>query len=347
MKPALPTELKLKRARVQLLLKHPFFASLCLRLTLVPGPFPTMATNGKFIRYNPSFVDSVTPEELEGVLAHEVLHCALGHHCRRGNRKPRLWNIAADYAINPIILQNGLALPKDALIKDEYKGLCAEEIYSRLEREAANGGGSQSQCPNAGGSSGVPNNNGSSNGSNSDSNTHNDENDLTQPRQGGFGEVLDATDDEGNVACEGERTRQAHAWTIAAEQAMQAAKFQGHGALGVERPIKESRESQQNWRTILRNFVAGNVFADYKWFPPNRRYVSSGLYLPSIHREGVGRIVIGVDTSGSIGHEELRQFAGEISAISDQVQPELIHVVYCDDAVSSTQEFAPSDLVVL
>jgi predicted metal-dependent peptidase len=342
MKPTLPTELKLTRARVQLLLKHPFFASLCLRLKLVPGPFPTMATNGKVISYNPSFVDSLTPEELEGVLAHEVLHCALGHHCRRGKRKPRLWNIAADYAINPIILQNGLALPEGVLVKDEYNGLCAEEIYSRLEREAANGGGSQSQSPNAGGSSGAPNNNDAT-----AQDTTEGEDDLTQPRQGGFGEVLDATDDEGNPACEGERTRQAHTWTIAAGQAMQAAKFQGHEAAGVERPIKESRQSQQNWRTTLRNFVSGVAFADYTWFPPNRRYVHSGLYLPSIYRDGVGRIVIGVDTSGSIGEKELQQFAGEISAISDQVQPELIHVVYCDAAVNSTQEFGPSEPIVL
>ena len=74
-------------------------------------------------------VDSLTPEELEGVLAHEVLHCALAHHCRRGTREPRLWNEATDFAINPIVLKNGLALPADALIKDEYEGLSAEEIY--------------------------------------------------------------------------------------------------------------------------------------------------------------------------------------------------------------------------
>jgi predicted metal-dependent peptidase len=75
--------------------------------------------------------------------------------------------------------------------------------------------------------------------------------------------------------------------------------------------------------------------------------VSSGLYLPSVYREGVGTIVIGVDTSGSIGEEELRQFAGEISAIADQAQPDMIHVVYCDAAVSSTQEFGPSEPIIL
>ena len=53
--------------------------------------------------------------------------------------------------------------------------------------------------------------------------------------------------------------------------------------------------------------------------------------------------MIGVDTSGSIGTKELEQFAGEISAICEEVQPETIHVVYCDAAVQDVQEFGPSD----
>ena len=85
--------------------------------------------------------------------------------------------------------------------------------------------------------------------------------------------------------------------------------------------------------------------ADYRWTPPNRRYIASGLYLPSVERQGVGEIVIAVDTSGSIGKRELEQSAGEISAISEEAQPEAIHVVYCDAAVQSTQEFTASEPV--
>ena len=74
---------------------------------------------------------------------------------------------------------------------------------------------------------------------------------------------------------------------------------------------------------------------------------SKALYLPSVERQGVGEIVIAVDTSGSIGRHELEQFAGEISAISEEAQPEAIHVVYCDAAVQSTQQFGPSEPVRL
>src|SRR5262249_54575558 len=119
MKSTNSTELKLLRARVQLLFKQPFFATLCLRLKLIHASVPTMATNGKVIYYNSAFVESITQEELEGVLAHEVSHCALAHHCRRGQRKKRLWNIAADYAINPLVLKNGFVLPAGGLSKPE------------------------------------------------------------------------------------------------------------------------------------------------------------------------------------------------------------------------------------
>jgi predicted metal-dependent peptidase len=366
-----PVELKLLRARVQLLFKQPFFATLCLRLKLIPGSFvPTMATNGKVICYNTDFVESLTPEEVEGVLAHEVSHCALGHHCRRGNRKKRLWNVACDYAINPILLKNGLVLPAGALVNADYENLSAEQIYDRLSQEQSDrAGAGKSQSPGAGTGSGAgngaapdvaPQTGPASSGniqqpsSSCNDGTHDanqpppeEDDDLNTPREGGFGEVLDATDDDGNPAGEGQANRQASDWAVAAQQALQAAKGQGHGTSDFERRLRESRESTQDWRGILRAFVAATALSDYRWSPPNRRFVAAGIYLPSLHREGTGPLVIGVDTSGSISERELDQFAGEISAISDQAQPERIHVVYCDEAVTGVQEFGPSEPIEL
>ena len=57
-----------------------------------------MATDGRRIVYNPAFVEKLSPAELEGVLAHEIMHCALAHHCRRGERDTQLWNQATDYS---------------------------------------------------------------------------------------------------------------------------------------------------------------------------------------------------------------------------------------------------------
>lgn len=359
-------ERKLIRSRTQLLLNQPFFGSLCLRLKLSPGPVPTMATDGRHILYNPTFVDSLKPAELEGTLAHEVMHVALAHHCRRGDRQRKTWNEAADYAINPILIGNGFALPKGVLVDSSFNNLSAEEIYARLMQRASGGGSSSSQSPptskmssGSGQQPGTPSpstpDSHASDPANSPSSQQpsqgaaatSEESLLCEERPGGFGEVLDATDEDGHPASPAEKSRQEHEWTIAADQAMRSAKMCGREPAHLARPLQENRQSKQDWRAILRNFVAATMPSDYRWTPPNRRYISRGLYLPSVERTGLGRIVIAVDTSGSIGKSELEQFAGEISAIADEAKPQAIHVVYCDAAVQSAQEFGPSEPVQL
>jgi predicted metal-dependent peptidase len=356
------TAQKLTRARVQLLLMQPFFGTLSLRLKLIPGTLPTMATDGSRIVYNPAFVDGLKPAELEGTLAHEVLHCALGHECRRGERDQELWNVAADFAINPILIGNGFVLPPGALVDPAFNNLSAEEIYARLlqRRSEENGATKPQQQTNAGGgtATGPQGTNGTMpstpNPDPSDQPVSDQRGrmtgDATGPtsmRPGGFGEVWDATDEHGQPASPAEKRRQEHEWGIAAEQALRSAKAWGHEPVGIERPLTESLQSQQDWRAILRDFVAATTPADYRWTPPNRRYIASGLYLPSVERRGLGEIVIAVDTSGSIGKLELEQFAGEISAIYEDAQPQAIHVVYCDAAVQCTQQFGPSEPVRL
>ena len=49
------------RARAQLLLKQPFFGTLCLRLTPIETEdIPTAGTDGKRLLYNPKFFLSLT-----------------------------------------------------------------------------------------------------------------------------------------------------------------------------------------------------------------------------------------------------------------------------------------------
>jgi predicted metal-dependent peptidase len=332
---------KLVRARTQLLLNQPFFGTLCLRLKLIPDAgLPTMATDGRKILYNPEFVDGLTAGELEGVLAHEVLHCALAHPCRRGTRKQGVWNEACDYAVNPILIDNGITLPTDALMNPTFAGLGAEDIYARLDRER------ESQQSSPDGQPTQASDHGSSGeGASADAG----DSAAGQPakRPGGFGEVLDPTDDSGAPASQAETSRQEHEWKIAAEQAFVSAKACGRTPGGVERPLTESRKQAQDWRAILRDFLAAVDPSDYAWTPPSRRYIAMGLYLPSVIRSGIGEIVIVVDTSGSIGSEELQQFAAEITAISGECRPEQIHVVYADAAVHNSETFGPDDPVVL
>ncbi|HWH57979.1 MAG TPA: VWA-like domain-containing protein, partial [Terriglobales bacterium] len=341
-------ERKLTRARTQILLNQPFFGTLCLRLKLTPGEFPTMATDGSRIVYDSAFVNTLQPAELEAVLAHEVLHCALGHHCRRGERDLQLWNEAADLAINPILVGNGFRLPAGALLDSAFANLSAEEIYARLFQARNNDYNSDPQQ--------LPTSSGRGDGAGR-AGPRTDLQQASDPaspaagaaqqignsvdptevaasaRPGGFGEVLDAIDQQGAPASQAEKSRQQHEWSIAADQAMRSARMCGRQPAKLNRPLHESRQSKQDWRGILRDFIASRMPADYCWSPPNRRHIASGLYLPSMQQTGVGPIVIAVDTSGSIGNKELQQFAGEISAIADEAQPEAIYVVYCDAAV--------------
>src|SRR5260221_8543680 len=195
------------------------FGSLCLRLKLSPGPVPTMAMDGRRILYNPTFVDSLTPAEIEGTLAHEVMHAALAHQCRRGDRQRQIWNEAADYAINPILISNGFTLPEGVLVDSSFNDLSAEEIYARLMNRSSNDGSSRQQSPpTSNASCGSGQEPGSPSPSSPDSQASDPDNGpsgqepspgdaatagespLCEERPGGFGEGLDATDEDGYPA---------------------------------------------------------------------------------------------------------------------------------------------------
>jgi len=111
----------------------PFFGHLALKLVLVEDPScQTFWTDGTHLGFSPRFAATLSKLEIKGVLVHEVLHCALGHPWRRGARDHKRWNIAADYAINPIIVEAGFALPACALLDKAYRGKSADWIYDRL-----------------------------------------------------------------------------------------------------------------------------------------------------------------------------------------------------------------------
>lgn len=127
---------KLTEARTMLLLNHGFFGQLALRLQFVEDPSrPTLAVDGRKIFYNPDFVDSLDMDVTQSAIAHEVMHCVLDHIVRRGNRNPRRWNRACDYALNPIIEEAGLRLGEGWLNSPIFAGKSADEIYTMLPED--------------------------------------------------------------------------------------------------------------------------------------------------------------------------------------------------------------------
>ena len=120
-------------ARSQLLLDHPFFGVLALRLELIErSDIATLGTDGRHMVYNPEFFLAL-PDALKiSAVAHEVMHCVMQHNMRRGLRDPRKWNVACDFTINPILKEAGMQLGSTWLHDEKYIGKSADEIYAML-----------------------------------------------------------------------------------------------------------------------------------------------------------------------------------------------------------------------
>jgi predicted metal-dependent peptidase len=327
----LPGVVRIQKARTTLLLDHPFFGTLLFRLGATPcKSIETMATDGHSLFYNPEFVDTLNAAELAGVLAHEVLHPALQHHTRRGDRDRARWNIACDYAINPILINAGLTLPKDVLIDNRFCGMSAERIYNLIEQDE-NQAGSSGREENTGGTGSGGVGNSAAQNSNAGSEP------KAPSTPGGVGQVLDAPEPE---AGEGPSiSEQARNWQIAVEQAETVAKVAGKLPGGAVRALEASQAAKVDWRELLRRAWSDTFPADYSWIRPNRRHIWSGLYLPGITSDGVGEIAIAVDCSGSIGSRQLGLFEAEVRSILAGQRPQLVHVIYFDAAVQKVEMY--------
>ena len=325
------SEVRIQKARTTLLLDHPFFGTLLFRLGgKASRSVATMATDGVSLFYNQEFVETLNAAELAGVLAHEVMHPALQHHTRRGDRSPARWNMACDYAINPILLDAGLTLPKDVLIDNRFRGMSAEHIYNLIdedENEEGSNGKSESQTENGSG--------GSEDGSLQNASCGDESSAPSTP--GGVGQVLDApAPEEGDGPSIVEQDRE---WQIAVEQAETVAKVAGKLPGGAVRAIEAAQAAKVDWRELLRRAWSDTTPADYSWTRPNRRHVWAGLYLPGVIAEGMGEIAIAVDCSGSVSPRQLGLFEAEIRSILAGQRPRLVHVLYFDAVVQKVETY--------
>jgi predicted metal-dependent peptidase len=340
----LSSVVRIQKARTTLLLDHPFFGTLLFRLgAQARSSIATMATDGVSLYFNPQFVETLSAAEIAGTLAHEVMHPALQHHTRRGGRHPRRWNMACDYAINPMLLDAGLTLPKDVLLDNRFRGMSAERIYNLLEEEEENqrsssDANSESQDDSA-------DSGGGSNSSKSSSSEEEMDKPHTPQTLGGIGQVLDAPEPENG---EGETVaEQARDWQIAVEQAENVAKLAGKLPAGVTRSLEAAQAARVDWRELLRRAWSETIPADYSWTRPNRRHIWNGLYLPGVVCEGIGEICIAVDCSGSINARQLGRFEAEVRSILAGQQPRLVHVLYFDTEVQKVETYQAGQPVKL
>ena len=126
---------KLSAARTRLILEHPFIGALVMHLPLEAASARwcnTVATDARAFYFNPAYVAQLDLAQAQFVLAHEALHCALGHFARRAHRTVHRWDVACDHAVNLLLVDEGLKPPPGALLNTKFRGLSAEEIYPLL-----------------------------------------------------------------------------------------------------------------------------------------------------------------------------------------------------------------------
>ncbi len=128
------TQLEISASILRLRMKSPFFATLAMFARFIPqAGIATAATDGKDIFCNEDYLRSLSPRQIDGLLLHEVLHAALLHIPRRGNREPERWNIAADIVINgTIAAESAFELPPNCLRDSNLEKFAVEEVYELL-----------------------------------------------------------------------------------------------------------------------------------------------------------------------------------------------------------------------
>jgi predicted metal-dependent peptidase len=316
-----------------------------MRLNVIETPeVKTFQTNGTDLKFNPKYAGKLTDRQMQCIIAHEVMHCALLHCYRRGNRDNELWNEACDRVINPELSAAGFELWDGAYNDAADKGLSADVVYGRLKNERdqkqdqqpqpQQQPGNQQQQPPAPGNGQQQDQDGQGQG---------------QQQPGG---VEDAPNPQGqqqhgNTQQPDPQGMTAEDWKIAAEQATRVSRAAGKMSGGVERALQQSREGKEDWRAILREFIEQTQPSDYSWTNPNRRHIANDVYLPGVIKENLGRIAVAIDTSASLSAHVLELFGGEFTSLVQECRPDSVYVMYCDAAIKHTEEFTADDDITL
>lgn len=263
-----------------------FFGSLMLFAQIENSKkFPTAATDGRKIFFNDEFLNSLSSQEQNALMLHEVLHMALLHVTRRQSRDPHIWNIAADIVVNDLIERNtSFPLPEGAITDNRFQDKSVEYIYEALLK-------SKKKYKLVISDILQPSN------SNSDEGKK-DSNDVIEPLSQ---EEIDEIESFWKDKMEILKNSSEH----------QLSSGKGSLPAGIEQEISTILEPEVDWRHALWKYV-GKTPADFDDL--DRRFIYKGLYLESLLTEAV-EVSVCIDTSGSVSDELLKQFAGELKGI--------------------------------
>jgi predicted metal-dependent peptidase len=306
---------KLDKAKAQIVLDHPFFASILLKRKLTEdNTIKTLAVDARGnIFYNKDFIEGLTVPQVVWGLCHEIGHVIGQHALRKKHRDHKKWNYAGDAWINDMLNDSGVgqSIPNTVDMPGS-KDKTTETIYDELpdnDGESSSGGG------NSGGSD----------------------------FDNGLGDDIKYED-----LTDSERQEIEASNKVDIAQAAQAAKARGKLSGKLADIVSDIINVKTPWYEILERYMTEYVKQDQSWLRPNRRNIGSGNYLPSMAREpSMGTVVVQIDVSGSISKTELDYYAGHLSRIAKQCNPERIHVIYTDTDVVKHMEFEAGEDVKL
>jgi len=333
-------EERLRRSHVYLL-KHPKTMQLggiiLMGTSSVEDDVPTAYTDGLNKRYGRKFMASLDDAQVNGLVMHENGHVFfrhVTHHKVIFKEDRKLANIAADFVVNDMIVMlkdDHIKLPPGAMWHTMFHNWSVIQVYDYLRKrkkeleqeQPQNGQGQSGQGSDSQGGETVNNPDGQTDVDKllKNLNDHDslDEHDIEAGGaldEGEIGNKVDKALREGGLLA---------------------------GILGgnKSRQIEELLEPRVDWREALREFVLAQCLGkdEFSWRKYNRRLLASDVYLPSTISERIGEITVAIDTSGSIGQEQLAGFASELVSIAESVNPEKIRILWWDTKVHGEQVF--------
>ena len=255
----------------------------------------------------------------------------------------------------------GFILPPDA---EAWPDLSAEEAYDRLPEpdqhdspEQPSPSGSSPQPANGAGgdqdeddqpSPGTPDDSGPDEHSDHSSDSGSDPDDCNPPSTdpSGTGEIMDAAPDAdtSDNADAPDFTQEEQDWDEAMHQALNLARAQGNAPGAIAETVDAAHRGTLDWHPLLRRYMTDTAKRDYSWSVPNRRFIDSGLYLPSIRSEGMEAIAVIVDSSGSVDRDMLAAFWSEIRHVAAEIEPDRVIVLQVDAELQDEQHYHPHEL---
>lgn len=311
---------KLAAARTRLILDKPFLGALVLRMPLEigdPSWCKTATTDAKKIYFNYEYINALHSSETQFVLAKQALHCAFSHFARRAHRIKHRWELACEYAVNPLLVEEGFTAPPGTLIEDSFTGMTAEEIYRCLQDKDDGDQDNSSNEDEGNDESSDPTDSGDDN--TSDEQQTKSENNSQEPGNQGSPQPAELSQKEiDNLTVQWQQRLAG-----AAQQAQQAGKL---GAT-MARMVEFMLQPKLPWRSLLAKHMTATARDDYNYSRPSSRRGDPSIF-PSLRSSQVN-MVVAIDVSGSIDDDEMKEFLTEIDAIKGQLRAR-ISLLACD-----------------